>query len=164
MNKVKRNKIQLFTFLLLTVSLVSLFLFSKRDSYSKEYDRNNLSSLLKKTQSEIETGYKVQVSVLNGCGVKGIADLYTNFLRNMGYDVIDYGNAKHFEYSKTKLLVHNKNHKDFIYEVVELLEINPEHMEYNYDKNIFYDLTLIIGSDYTNLDSFSEVSLHYEPF
>ena len=69
-------------------------------------------------------------------GVKGIADLYTNFLRNMGYDVIDYGNAKHFEYSKTKVLVHNKNHKDFIYEVVELLEINPEHLEYNYDKNI----------------------------
>lgn len=151
--------------LLLVLFAVSIFLFSKKSySSSNTYNENNLSLLLKKTQSEEITGYKVQVSVLNGCGEKGIADLYTNFLRNMGYDVIDYGNAKHFEYEKTKLLVHTENHKDFIYEIVELLEINPKYLEYNYDSNMFYDITLIIGSDYTNLNSYDQVSLHYEPF
>ena len=159
------NKRKIFislSFLLITVSL--LLLSKKMYHNSNNSNESSLSSLLKKTQSEIETGYKVQVSVLNGCGVKGIADLYTNFLRDMGYDVVDYGNAIHFEHSETKLIIHNKNHKNFIYEIVELLEIKPEYLEYKYNKNIFYDLTLIIGSDYTNLNSYDEVSLHYEPF
>ena len=63
-----------------------------------------------------------------------------------------------------KLKIHNKNHEDFIYEIVEILTIKPSELEYNYSKNIFYDLTLIIGKDYKDLDSYSEVTMHYEPF
>jgi len=85
-------------------------------------------------------------------------------MRNKGYDVIDYGNAENFNYSNTKLKIHNKNHENFIYEIVDILTIKPSEIEYNYSKNIFYDLTLIIGKDYKDLDSFSEVTMHYEPF
>tara|TARA_B100001750_G_C15342210_1_gene512848 strand:+ start:70 stop:555 length:486 start_codon:yes stop_codon:yes gene_type:complete len=161
MNKIK-NK---YLFIFLALIIISLLIFTKKMySSTEDYDQDNLSLLLPKSQSELKTGYKVQINVLNGCGTKGIADLYTNFLRNQGYDVIDYGNASHFEYNETKLIIHNKNHKEFIYEIVDLLKINPQHLEYNYNKNIFYDLTLIVGSDYNNLPSYDEVSLHYEPF
>ena len=159
------NNTYLSKFLFFSVIILSSFLIFKAVTPEQiDNDNKNLSSLLKKTKSEINTGHKVQISVLNGCGIKGVADLYTNFLRNTGYDVIDYGNAPHFEFKKTKLLVHNKNHKNFIYEIVDLLELNPQQLEYNYDKNIFYDLTLVIGADYSNLNSYSEVSMHYEPF
>ena len=151
--------------LFFSVIIISSFLiFKSINPYQENNNSKNLESLIKKTPSEIDTGHKVQISVLNGCGVKGVADLYTNFLRNSGYDVIDYGNAMHFEFEETKLLIHNKNHKNFIYEIVDLLEINPQQLEYNFDKNIFYDLTLIIGLDYSNLNSYSEVTMHYEPF
>ena len=109
-------------------------------------------------------GEKLQIKVLNGCGVNGVADLYTNFLRNYGYDVIDYGNALNFDYSKTQLIIHNQNNEDFLYEVVDLLKVKPIDIKHNYNKNIFYDITLIIGKDYDSLNSYNEVTMHYEPF
>ena len=51
----------------------------------------------------------LQIEVLNGCGDKGVADLYANFLRNNSYDVIDYKNADNFDYNASKLIVHSNN-------------------------------------------------------
>ena len=111
MNKIK-NK---YLFIFLAMIIISLLLFTKKMyPYNEDHNQDSLSSLLPKSQSELKNGYKVQINVLNGCGTKGIADLYTNFLRNEGYDVIDYGNASHFEYNETKLIIHNKNHKEFM--------------------------------------------------
>ena len=124
----------------------------------------DLSKLMKQTKSEKKMGRKIQIKVLNGCGEKGIADLYKNFLRNKGYDVIDYGNAINFDFINTTLKIHNEDHEDFIFEIVDLLNIKPDKLDYNYSRNIFYDMTLIIGKDYKNLKSFIEVSMHYEPF
>ena len=36
----------------------------------------------------------IQIEILNGCGVEGIAELFTNFLRANNYDVISIENAK----------------------------------------------------------------------
>lgn len=33
----------------------------------------------------------IQVAVLNGCGVNGIADKFTNALRKHGFDVVKWG-------------------------------------------------------------------------
>ena len=44
----------------------------------------------------------IEVEILNGCGEKGAADLYTVFLRHHGFDVVDFKNASHFNYNKTK--------------------------------------------------------------
>ena len=156
---------KLFKQLTFIIFVATLFLFlTIYLNNSSKYDPINLSSLIKKSKSEEKTGYKVQIKVENGCGTKGVADLYTNFLRNNGYDVIDYGNANNFDYKKTKMIIHNREHNTFIYEIVNLLSIQTEQLEYYYNNNIIYDLTLIIGSDFLNLDSYNEVSLHYEPF
>ena len=168
--KIKDTKIsyiskKILKFSFLFTFLISIYFFTEQfysnNSNSKKTD---LSSLIQKSKSEKKFGKKIQIKILNGCGDKGVADLYKNFLRNKGYDVIDYGNAKNFNHINTKLKIHNKNHENFIFEVVEILSISPDKLEYNYSKNIFYDLTLIIGKDYKNLDSFSEVAMHYEPF
>ena len=155
--------IKVTSFLLIIISL--LLLFNKSLSYSDtKLDRLELSKLIKQTKSEIKTGEKLQIKVLNGCGTKGIADLYTNFLRNYGYDVIDYGNATNFNYDKTQLIIHNQDNEKFLHEIVNVLSLDIKEIQHKYNNNIFYDITLIIGKDYYMLSSYNEVTMHYEPF
>jgi hypothetical protein len=41
-------------------------------------------------------GSVIQVSVLNGCGVSGIADKFTAALRKSGFDVVKTGNFNNY--------------------------------------------------------------------
>lgn len=124
----------------------------------------SLSMLIKKTKSEKVFGHKIQVEIQNGCGLKGIAKLYTNFLRDKGYDVINFKNASHFSYKKTQLIVHQKDTLNFTNEMIDILKINSELVNHNYNNNLVHKMTIIIGEDYNQLDSFNEVKKYYEPF
>jgi len=152
-------------FLVITISALFI-LYNKMSNSDTDYDEKNvdLSLLLKKTQSEKITGHKIQVEIQNGCGHRGIAKLYTNFLRNNGYDVINYKNAINFSYDRTQLIIHKQDTSKFVDEIINILKISPQFVKYNYNNNNIYEITVIIGSDYNNLDSFEEVSMHYEPF
>ena len=110
------------------------------------------------------TGEKIQIEIQNGCGLKGVAKLYTNFLRDKGYDVIGFSNAPHFNYKNTELIIHKKDSVNFINEISNILSINPKFISYNYNENFIYEMTIIIGKDYNILESFNEVSMYYEPF
>ena len=45
--------------------------------------------LMNQTQTHNNRDEIVQIEVLNGCGDKGVADLYATYLRENKYDVID---------------------------------------------------------------------------
>jgi len=159
MKKILWIVLPIITFSLLYVLFQNYNFADKKINKSKE-----LSLLMNENKSERIMGRKVQVMILNGCGDKGVAQLYTNFLRNNGYDVIDYDNAKHFNFENTKIKIHNKKHENYETEIINLLSIKPNNIEYNYSKNIFYDMTLIIGYDFKELNSYNQVLKHYEPF
>ena len=46
---------------------------------------------------------KGQVAILNGCGVKGISQSFSENLQRLGIDVAFLGNAKHFDYRYTNI-------------------------------------------------------------
>ncbi len=104
----------------------------------------------------------IQIEVLNGCGDKGVADLYANYLRGNNYDVIDYKNADNFNYNASKIIVHNNNLA--VENVAELFDINSKNVDYLFNENIFYDMTLIVGRDYKQLESFENVSKYYNSY
>ena len=162
------SKVNIFYKIVILFSVLSiLFIIYNKINYS---DTNNneknidLSSLLIKTESEKITGHKIQVEIQNGCGYKGIAKLYTNFLRNNGYDVIGYKNALNFNYEKTQLIIHKQDTSNFIDEIVNILQISLESIIYNYDDNTIYEMTVIVGHDYNILNSYDDVSMYYQPF
>ena len=104
----------------------------------------------------------IQIEVLNGCGDKGVADLYANYLRGNNYDVIDYKNADNCDYNASKIIVHNNNLA--VENVAELFDINSKNVDYLFNENIFYDMTLIVGRDYKQLQSFENVSKYYNSY
>ena len=157
------NKLFSFT-IILTISIM-FFIYNKQNfSSNNNKETIDLSSLINKTESEKITGEKIQIEIQNGCGLKGVAKLYTNFLRAKGYDVIGFTNAPDFNYKNTELIIHKKDTANFTNEILNILSINPEFISYNYNENFIYEMTVIIGKDYNILESFDEVSMYYEPF
>jgi len=154
-----------FLFILFTLTIIfTIYILDTSFLEENQEKPINLSSLISKTKSEIKTGHKIQIQIQNGCGLSGIAKVYTNFLRSHGYDVIDYKNAPHFDYDNTQLIIHKKDTVNFINEMVQTLQIKPNSITYNYNNNNIYEMTVIIGHDYNNLNSYNEVIMHYEPF
>ena len=46
----------------------------------------------------------IQVEVRNGCGVAGLAEGMTRFLRDQGFDVVEVGNYSSFDQAKTTVV------------------------------------------------------------
>ena len=153
-----------YTISIFLVIILAFFFISNKKEESILLSSNRLESMIPKTKSEDIIGYKIQVSIENGCGKSGIAKLYTNFLRKNGYDIVDYKNADNFDYKNTKLIFHKRDYSVYSNEIIELLKINPDHVSYNYDENTYYQITLILGQDYNTIDSYKLVSMYYEPF
>ncbi|MBT4877966.1 MAG: LytR C-terminal domain-containing protein, partial [Desulfobacula sp.] len=64
----------------------------------------DLSTLVKPSIYEEKTGHIIRIEVLNGCGVRKLAALYRDFLRDQGIDVIRSKNADNSEYEKTIII------------------------------------------------------------
>jgi len=123
----------------------------------------DLSTLITKTKYEKKTGHKIQIEIRNGCGVSNLARMYTDFLREKGFDVLDSKNADHFLYVETKILHHRGNFKRAM-ELANILMIDKSNIIDDKNESLFYDLTLIIGEDYITLPSYREAVLYQPPF
>ena len=134
----------------------------------KNWNTNNTNlvspriDLMNQVQTYDALNKIIQIEVLNGCGEKGVADLYANFLRKNNYDVIDYKNADNFNYNSSKIIVHNNNLA--VENVADLFDIESKNVDYLFNETIFYDMTLIVGKDYKQLESFDKVSKYYNPY
>ena len=123
----------------------------------------DLSSLIITTQYEKKTGHKIQVEILNGCGIPKLARMYTNYLRSEGIDVMDSRNADDFNYIETKIL-HHRGEIEAAWELANILMIDKNRIIEDNNENLFFDLTIIIGKDYSNLPSYSKALFHQQPF
>lgn len=98
----------------------------------------------------------IVIEVLNGCGVPGLAQKFTNFLRSEGFDVIYTGNAARVDYSNTQL-IERVDDSEKIREVNEVLMLHPQRLSSDIDPSLHLDLTLILGKDYNRLPVYEKV-------
>ena len=152
----------LIKFLFISAVILISFVFYKNNTHNNSKYDHSSNTLMNQSKMENYLNDRVQIQVLNGCGDKGIADLYATYLRDNNFDVIDYKNADHFNYNISHIIVHNNNL--LVEDIADLLFIQPSNIDYVFDENIFYDLTLIVGKDYKNLDSYNDVNKHHNPF
>ncbi len=93
----------------------------------------------------------IQLEVLNGCGVPGIATRYTDTLRRYGFDVVETGNYDHFNVSHS-FVISRSGEMENAKRVAKAVGI-PEHRVLREQSPDFYlDVTLIIGSDFESLN------------
>lgn len=88
---------------------------------------------------------RVSLEVLNGAGDRGAAELVSERLRDMGFDVKTYGNARDFEQERTELLDRSRRPgaaqaiADSLGGVPVRAEPAPE---------LYLDATLLLGDDW----------------
>ena len=123
----------------------------------------NLNILISQSNYEKQTGHKIQVEIWNGCGVPKLASIYTEYLRSEGIDVLESKNADNFDYLETKIL-HHRGEIERALELANIMSIDEKKIIKDYNEDLFFDLTLILGIDYNNLPSYHAALMQQKPF
>ena len=93
----------------------------------------------------------IQLEVLNGCGVSGLANQFTSALRKNGFDVVETGNFDNFDMQETIIISRTYN-TDNARRVAEALGIDSENILVEASDDYYLDATIVIGSDYKSLN------------
>lgn len=134
------NAIIGFLGLLLCILLVGLFIrfiFPHVSSSRAEENRDLVSNV-------------VQVAVLNGCGVSGVANKFTDKLREDGFDVVKTGNFSNYDMKYTTVISRLSDPSN-AKKVAKALGIDKSHVITEASKNYYLDAAVVIGADYHSL-------------
>ena len=102
------------------------------------------------TDPALVTGI-IQLEVLNGCGVPGIATRYTDVLRSYGFDVVETGNFDHFNVNNS-FVISRSGEMENARRVARALGIPEDRILREQSPDFYLDVTLIIGSDFDSLN------------
>ena len=130
-------------------------------SVSKTFLDQNI--LLNTPSSKIESMPKIKlfenydnqtlkVAILNGCGISGLGNQFSDLLNSKyGLVIVRTENADNFDYEMTKVVIINDSNPN-IENLLTILgmTINNENVEFNSSYNPQEDIQIIIGKDYSD--------------
>lgn len=93
----------------------------------------------------------IQIEVLNGCGIPGIATRYTETIREYGFDVVETGNFDTFDVVNS-FIISRGGTIDNAKRVANALGIPENQILIETSPDFYLDVTLVIGSDFENLN------------
>lgn len=99
----------------------------------------------------------VQVEVLNGCGVSGIAGTATSYLRDHDFDVVGSGNYVDFDQPHS-LVLDRVGNREAALAVAAALGIDEEHVSEELNEKLYVDASIVLGRDYQTLRAFEDVN------
>ena len=93
---------------------------------------------------------KIQVEVLNGCGVSGMADKLTEYLREKSFDVVNIGNYRSFEVEHSIII--DRTGKLFNAQIIsDSIGLKSSNIIQQINREYLLDVTIILGKDYSQL-------------
>lgn len=98
----------------------------------------------------IWTGERVRVEVYNAGGVTGMAHAATERLRDVGFDVVTFGNAEAFDPERPSEVIDRVRRPDLAGAVAAALRI--DNVQSDPDPNLFVDVTVVVGRDWVGPD------------
>lgn len=135
--------------LLLNISIIILSIIVLYLGYSL-LDKANVFGADDENDDLSKQKKPLQVEVLNGCGVPGIADQVTDLLRRKNFDVVNTGNYRTFNIDDSIIIDRVGNIKNAKY-LAKVIGMDERKVIEQKNKNYFLDVTLIIGKDYKQL-------------
>lgn len=113
---------------------------------------SNMESIQKIKLFENYDNQTLKVAILNGCGVSGVGNQFSDLLNSKyGLVIVRTENADNFDYETTKVLIINDSNPN-IENLLTLLgmNINDENVKFNSSYNPEEDIQIIIGKDYSD--------------
>ena len=119
-------------------------------SYSLYLKIQNVAQNNKKFPQVVASAI-IQVEVLNGCGVEGVAAKFTDYLRQNNFDVVQVGNYTSSNIDETMIIdrIGNRANTE---KLADVLGVDKRNIVQQLNKDYFLDETLVIGKDYNRLE------------
>ena len=92
----------------------------------------------------------IQLEVLNGCGVPGLANKFTSRLRQYGFDVVETGNFDNFNVTET-FVISRTGTIENARRIAEALGLSGDRVIREESPDFYLDATLVVGSDFKSL-------------
>ena len=93
----------------------------------------------------------IQIEVMNGCGVDGVAAKFTDYLRQKNFDVVQVGNYMSNSIDET-LIIDRIGNRANTEKLANVLGVDKKNIIQQLNKDYFLDATLVIGKDYNKLE------------
>jgi hypothetical protein len=135
--------------LLLNVGIFALLIVAVLLTYSLVM-RTTVRPPVDPTKQETEVVEIIQIDVLNGCGVSGVAGEFTDYLRSRGYDVVEVGNYRTFDVPES-IVIDRIGNLTNARKVAYALGIKETNVIQQINPDYFLDATVVIGKDYDSL-------------
>ena len=131
--------------LIIFLAIIVLFL-----SYSLYMKVQNISNDKNKNDNEVASAI-IQIEVMNGCGVDGVAAKFTDYLRQKNFDVVQVGNYMSNSIDET-LIIDRIGNRANTEKLANVLGVDKKNIIQQLNKDYFLDATLVIGKDYNKLE------------
>ncbi|MEJ2103077.1 MAG: LytR C-terminal domain-containing protein [Ignavibacteriaceae bacterium] len=93
---------------------------------------------------------KIKIEVLNGCGIAGVAEKLTDYLRTSGFDVVKLGNYRSFQIENSIVIARNEKIQN-AQRIAVASGLSPESVIQQTNPEYLLDVTFILGKDYKKL-------------
>jgi hypothetical protein len=142
------------TNLLLNGIIIILFVVNIFLGYSFIQKLSLFSNEENNTKDELQPLKNIQIEVLNGCGISGLAEKFTAYLRTENIDVVEYGNYYSFDVDNSIVISRTETPKN-AQKVALVLGISTEKIIQQLNEEYLLDVTLIIGKDFYQLKPYN---------
>jgi hypothetical protein len=95
----------------------------------------------------------IQLDVLNGCGVSGVAQKFTDFLRKRNYDVVQSSNYKTFDVQES-IVIDRLGDLQAARRVAYALGVDEKNVVQLINTDYYLNVSVVIGHDYKKLKPF----------
>jgi len=93
-----------------------------------------------------------KLEVVNIAGEDGLAGRMTTFLRQLGYDVVEYNSRQLAGYERTTIIDRTGN-PAAAKDVAEALGLEEDRIRTELDRKLYVDVTVVLGYDYKTIRS-----------
>lgn len=132
--------------------LAGLIIYMGYSVFIKITDRDNL--IADSSDGDIPSEI-IQAEIQNGCGVSGVADRFTDYLRKNEIDVVSAGNYISFEIDETMVIDRIGNFAN-AEKIADILGVGKKNVIQQLNDDYFLDVSVIIGKDYFKLNPLIE--------
>lgn len=138
-------------FLNILIALLSIVVFFLLYSFITNSIVNKPVEWTTENAEQGETaGEIIQLDVLNGCGVSGIAQDFTDFLRKRNFDVVQSSNYKTFDVEQS-LVIDRTGDLAAARKVAYALGIDEKNIVQQINPDYYLNVSVVIGRDYESL-------------
>lgn len=121
-------------------------------------DKENIFTLEPTSEETGTESQRIRVEVLNGCGVKGLASKFTDYLRSQGFDVVITENYSSFDVESSFVIDRISLKSENALRVARSLGISTDLVNAIPSEDLAVEATIVLGKDYKRLSGYTDIS------